>query len=132
MLRCPRNLLLLVLAGSAAVGCTPPPVGYTGPLPSVAARQSLSRLYGEVLPAGTVAFCPHELRVHSFLVTPTMPAVILDDPGAAAAGRTPRYWLPVLQDGDIADLHVRILGAAPAGMARGTSEAYRRTMTGGP
>ncbi len=120
----------LLVLGLAAASCTPPPVGYQGPLPSRAAQQSLVPLFGRTLPAGSVAFCPHELTLHSFLVMPNMPAVLVDDPGAAAAGRTPRYWIPVLQDGDIADLHRRVTGQAPAGLSIVTSDSYRRMMTG--
>lgn len=124
------NTIAVVALGLAAAACTPPPVGYDGPLPSTAARQSLNGLVGATLPAGSVAFCTHELRVHSFLVLPDMPAVVVEDPSATGPGSTPRYWIPVLQDGDIADLHVRIHGTAPAGMPRDTSERYRRMMTG--
>lgn len=115
------------------LGCAcdrPPPVGYDGPLPSVAARSSLEALIGRTLPAGSVVFCAHELRVHSFLVTPTMPAVVVDEAHAHATGAAARHWIPVLQDGDIADLHRRITGAAPAGMPTTTSDAYRRMVDG--
>lgn len=118
------------LLAIASLGCcSPPPVGYQGPLPSVAARRTLDVLMGCTLPAGSVAFCSNELVVHSFLVTPTMPALVVDDP-SAAAGAKGRYWIPLLQDGDIADLHRRITGAVPAGMPRDTSDAYRRMVAG--
>lgn len=127
----PRPPIALLLSGAAALlgCCSPPPVGYQGPLPSIAARRTLDALTGRTLPAGSVAFCPRELVVHGFLVMPNMPALVVDDP-AAAPGTKGRYWIPLLQDGDIADLHHRITGAVPAGMPRGTSDAYRRMVDG--
>lgn len=120
------SVLLSLLFGC----CGPPPVGYRGPIPSVEARQSLNGLIGRSLPAGSVAFAATELQVQSFLVLPNMPAVVVEDPAAATTGATAEFWIPVLQDGDIADLHRRITGTVPAGMAGATSDAYRRMVDG--
>jgi hypothetical protein len=122
-----RGCLVLLLLATA---CGRPPVGYAGPLPSGAAQVSLNALLDKTLPAGSVAFCAHELRVRGFLVMAPLPALIVEDQTAAAAGRTVQFSIPVLQDGDVADLHLRITGVAPAGMPRDLSDAYRRMMTG--
>lgn len=122
------TVVLPLLAALAC--CGPGPDGYQGPIPSPQARETLTALFGRTLPAGSVAFCPHELRVHSFLVTPTAPSVIVADVTATAPPPAGRYWIPVLQDGDIADLHVRITGSAPAGMDTTTSATYRRFVKG--
>jgi hypothetical protein len=118
----------LAFTGASCDTCTR--VGYEGPLPSAAARQSLGALNGKTLPAGSIAFCANELRVDSFLVLPNMPALLVDD--TTSVGRPPagRYWIPVLCDGDVADLHQRIAGSVPSGVAGAPSDAYRKFMTG--
>jgi hypothetical protein len=122
LLACP--LLLLVSC------CGPARVGYEGPMPSEAARESLAALWGKRLPAGSVAFCASELELRDFLVGPQGPLVIVDDVTVTAARPAGRYWVMVLTDGDIADLHRLATGATPPGLGGDLSEAYRRQVRG--
>jgi len=127
-------LLGLLAAGAlAALACRsrlPGAVGYAGPLPSVEARKTLTELFGRTLPPGSVGFFPDELVVHSFLVTPHFPALIVDDPVVRPPGlqfpdARGRYWIPVYRDGDIADLRRRAGLPIPLWMEQETSRGYR-------
>lgn len=107
-------------------------VGYRGPLPSVEARRALREVFGRTLPAGSVGFTRAELVLEHFLVTPFAPSVIAAEVSSAQAeGREPtRHWIPVLTDGDIADLHRRAGIAAPSWMEGERSEPYERFLAG--
>lgn len=110
--------------------CGQPPVGYRGPLPSVVARQSLTALWGCKLAAGSVAFTTSEVELIAFVVGPHGPTVSGVELGAPAGTEAKRHWIPVLTDGDIADLHLRATGSVPAGLAGDLSEGYRKLLTG--
>jgi len=139
-----KRLLLFFLCALAVLAFflllnrrTFPAVGYQGPLPSIEARQELERLFGRTLPAGSVAFSPNELVVRSFLVTPQAPTVIVEDPSLASgaqdalpSGQPGRYWIPVLTDGDLADLFQRAGLEPSAWMQSETSDEYERFVAG--
>ena len=107
-------------------------VGYRGPLPSVEARRSLREVFGRSLPAGSVGFTQAEVVLQSFLVTPFAPSVIAAEVSSAPAeDREPmRHWIPVLTDGDIADLRRRAGLEVPPWMEGERSESYERFLTG--
>lgn len=107
-------------------------VGYRGPLPSVEARRSLREVFGRSLPAGSVGFTQAELALEHFLVTPFAPSVIAAEVNSAQAeGREPtRHWIPVLTDGDIADLRRRAGLEVPAWMDGERSTSYERFLAG--
>jgi hypothetical protein len=116
----------------------PQEVGYRGPIPSVAARKALEPLYGRALPAGSVGFHSKELVVKSFLVTPFAPSVIVEDPTLATQPpdalprpNSGRFWIPVLTDGDIADLLRRAGLTPPPGIDGEKSSEYERFLAGG-
>jgi hypothetical protein len=117
----------LLAALAVALGGCESPVGYRGPLPSLEARGTVNALEGAVIPAGSVRFTDHELVVRRFIVLPTYPAVILEETAPPDDTNEPkRFWVPVLTDGDIADLH-RLTGREfPLPHSGELSAEYRR------
>jgi len=124
----------IALVAFAALSCCGQRVGYDGPIPSSEARRTLAALWGETLPAGSVAFTDKAVALRSFLVGPHAPTVIVDERPVPPGGLPPlSHRVPVFTDGDIGDLHRRATGSVPAqpGTLGGElSDGYRRKMTG--
>lgn len=121
-------VLSLTLFGLLALvfsGCSAQTVGYEGPLPSVAARRTLPQLWGKALPAGSVAFSTNAVTPYSFLVGPWGATVLAKEIAAGAAEDATVHRIPVFTDGDIADLHRRCTGTAPAAFVGELSDRYR-------
>lgn len=122
-------LLFAVLVGcSWLAGCNwlapaPAPVGYSGPIASVEARNLLAELSGATFEDTSGALGGGTFTVGPFGVIPNPrtgkgPVVLVD--GAAGT----RY-LPMHTDGDVADLWAHVKGAPPAGIDMAMSDAYR-------
>lgn len=142
--------LLRIVAASLAiasvslfgVGCgSRVSAGYDGPYPSAAAQQALRTLTGRALPQGTLAAEPAPLEIVSFGIVPNPvtgkgPVVRLREPGTpltnsplgAPNGADGNWYLPVLTDGDAADLVLRATGSAPMNFAGETSATYRAAL----
>ncbi|MCY2959509.1 MAG: hypothetical protein NTY35_05025 [Planctomycetota bacterium] len=115
--------------------------GYTGPYPSAAAQQALQTITGKAIVGSALGPPGAELTVQSFGVVPNPltgkgPVVILlehdrallpHDPNAPQ-GADGRWYVPVLTDGDAADLVRRATGESPQNFGGATSEAYRKTL----
>lgn len=112
--------------------------GYSGPYPSAAAQEALHGLSGRTLPPGEFGPDGVALDIESFGVVPNAltgkgPVVILRESGRAPTPHDPnapqgaggRWILPVLTDGDAADLVLRATGRLPANFGGATSAAYR-------
>lgn len=115
------SLLALTLL---VVGCESraPSPGYDGPIPSREARALLQPLRGATFEDATGVLGGGTWTVEGFAVVPN-----------PRSGKSPvvrlscgerQDWVPVLTDGDVADLVRRVLGDAPAEFVGPTSEAY--------
>jgi len=116
--------------------------GYSGPYPSAAAQEALHALTGSTIPAaGSLGAEGARLALVSFGVVPNGltglgPVAILREEGRAPAAHDPnapqgadgQWILPVLTDGDAADLVQRATGSAPPNFGGPTSAAYRETL----
>lgn len=133
------------LAAGLTLGCpksaeTPAP-GYSGPLPSVAARHALHAIEGQILRGTPIGNGGPGLTVESFAVVPNPvtglgPIVTLTVPGGAGAkldvkmpnGAFGRWVLPVVTDGDAADLILRVTGQKPEGFGGALSAEYKAAL----
>ncbi|MBL8862516.1 MAG: hypothetical protein JNK02_10960 [Planctomycetes bacterium] len=138
---CFPALVLALLSFSACaddVGAAP---SYEGPLPSPTAQSALQGLVGRTLDLGGLAPEGTRLSVRAFGVVPNAvtgkgPVVQLRAPGAEALPHDPnapqgadgRWILPVVSDGDAADLVLRATGSPPAEFGGPTSAAYRAAL----
>lgn len=116
--------------------------GYSGPYPSASAQAALHTLTGSTIPAsGALGAEGARLRVVHFGVEPNGltglgPIAILREEGRepiahdpnAPQGAAGQWILPVLTDGDAADLVLRATGSAPPNFGGPTSAAYRETL----
>jgi hypothetical protein len=118
------NLLVvcLVVACLGACGTDPAPVGYDGPIATVAARTALGELRGLTFEDTTGALGGGTWTITGHAVIPNPRTgkgpVALIESGA----RTDH--LPMESDGDVADLITRVRGAAPEWEASAPSVAY--------
>lgn len=117
------SILLLALLCSASCGGTTAPVGYSGPIASVEARNLLGELRGLTFDDAAGELGGGTFTVGPFGVIPNPrtgkgPVVQLEGPRG-------EVWLPMEADGDVADLWTRVHGSAPDGVAGSTSDAYR-------
>jgi hypothetical protein len=134
-------------AGAAllAASCAPDVVaGYSGPYPSAAAQRALQAIVGRSLPPeslGTLGERGVVLEIESFAVVPNPvtgkgPVMRLCESGRAtvppaadpAQGHDGVWYLPVLTDGDAADLVRRATGSVPLDFGGSTSAAYRAVL----
>lgn len=115
--------------------------GYDGPHPSAAAQNALRALTGRALPPGTLAAEAAPLEIVSFGIVPNPvtgkgPVVRLHPPGSALTNPPPgapqgadgNWYLPVLTDGDAADLVLRATGSVPLNFAGEMSATYRAAL----
>ena len=122
-------LAWLLLAASCGRSLQTEAPGYSGPMPSEAARRLLGELVGDTLLDDEHALGGGVWTVGGFAVLPNPasgkgPVVILRQGGAS------RY-LPVEADGDVADLYRRVRGRLPQGLeVEEPSAAYRAAWTG--
>lgn len=141
-----RNPLLRIdlacaplLALALALACStpdPPAPGHGGEVPSPAAQGRLAAIVGR-----TVELSGRDLRgelvIDGFAVVPNPvtgkgPVVLLRRPGAEPGprpflgeqGEAGWWYLPVLTDGDVADLVLRATGAADETISLPTSALY--------
>jgi len=119
-----------------------PDLGHDGPVPSAAAQEALNALEGKRLRPTGGSLGTAELVITDGMavipnpVTGKGPVVSLKLPDSpeqalklgAPQGDGGHYFLPVLTDGDAADLIRRVTGTAPAGLAGPTSETYRKAI----
>lgn len=134
---------LLVLACSTSCHDREVPApGYSGPLPSAAAQRALHDIEGQVLRGSNIGNKGPGLTVESFAVVPNPvtglgPIVTLTVPGGAGAdldvklpnGAFGRWVVPVLTDGDAADLVLRVTGRKPEGLTGELSAEYKRALS---
>ncbi len=131
-------LFAFVLFASCA---RPAEAGYSGPYPSAAAQRALVKLAGSALPLGALGDTADQLVIESFAVVPNPvtgkgPVVRLHRRGQAvtpvslqaAQGADGVWYLPVVTDGDAADLVRRATGSPPADFGGPTSAVYRDTL----
>ncbi len=120
--------------------------GYSGPYPSSTAQAALHAISGRTLIAGALGPPGIELTVRSFGVVPNPvtgkgpvlvlrePGLVLREPGPAPTppdarqGEDGRWFLPVLTDGDAADVVWRATGETPVNFGGPTSALYRETL----
>lgn len=123
---------------ACSVEATP---GYSGSYPSAAAQQALHAIAGKTIVSGSLGLPGESLVVSAFGVVPNPltgkgPVVILRQPGVeptpldpnAPQGADGRWYLPVLTDGDAADLVWRATGETPRDFGGTTSAVYRATL----
>lgn len=114
---------------------------YSGPYPSPAAQEALHAISGRTLIPGTLGPPGMPLQVRNFTVAPNPatgmgPVVVLRDPKLppsqgnpnAPQGTDGRWFVPVLTDGDAADLVLRATGEAPVNFGGPMSSIYRATL----
>lgn len=143
----PPLALLTILAAATAISFLDSACGlevradYSGPYPSPAAQAQLHAMSGRTLLAGALGPAGVELTVRNFGVVPNPvtgkgPVLVLREPGLAPAptppgaqqGQDGRWFVPVVTDGDAADLVMRATGAAPVNFGGRTSAIYRETL----
>lgn len=117
-------LFLATCVLSTACGSDRPVVGYDGPIPSDEARQLLEELQGETIADAGGLLDADGLELDGFAVIPNPRT------GKSPVMRVSRgdrvEWIPLLTDGDVADLYRRVRGSAPDGIEGEMSEAYRQ------
>lgn len=130
--------LVSCFQSACTVEATP---GYSGPYPSAAAQQALHAIAGKTIVSDSLGLHGEALVVSAFGVAPNPvtgkgPVVILRQQGAvptphdpnAPQGADGRWYLPVLTDGDAADLVWRATGETPHDFGGSTSSVYRATL----
>lgn len=123
MLRILAGCLPLIYALCIACGTEPPVVGYDGPLPSVAARGQLDDLMQRPILRAEGEFAVGTWTIESFGVLPNSRTG--KGPVALVSSGHLRDCIPLLTDGDVADLSARVDGSAPDGLAGTMSVEYR-------
>ncbi len=116
----------LVFACADSKSADPPPPNYTGPVPGAKGQYVLNSLKGKILKDETGAFGGGEWTIDEFAVIPN-PVSTQGPVLAMKQGGVLRY-LPIENDGDIADLVLRVTGERSP-LVKGTpSVAYRNAM----
>jgi hypothetical protein len=149
-----RSILTILLAAALAdcsVDSVPPvdpasvdqpiTVGYSGPLPSIAARDAIDDLAGQIFVDKTGALGGGEFFVSGFAVVPnpitisSAPVVLLSRETSRTEakwfdpqGKDGEYWVVVKTDADVADFTRRIRGAPPFGAKGNLSKNYRESV----
>jgi hypothetical protein len=136
----------VVLTALLALGCaspkgSPPAPGYHGPYPSGPAQAVLKGLKGQRLRGAGGELAGGDLIVIGFAVAPNPvtgkgPVMVLQRedspekpmPLSAPQGTRGYYWLPVLTDGDAADLHQRVTGRPHPELSGELSSEYKKTL----
>ena len=116
------STLLATCSALAACGSDGAMVGYDGPIPSAEARRLVRELEGEPIAQTDAAFGPGTWIVGPFGVVPNPRTG--KSPVVQVHSSEARDWIPLLSDGDVADLVRRVRGSAPEDHAGELSEAY--------
>ena len=128
-----RTLALLALTSIAPCACfqgaRPPAPGYHGPLPSTAARGVLRELEGERLVDALGGLDPAAPgRAYSIGAFGVVPDPLLGKGPVVRLTGAAAHMLPVLGDGDVADLFWRVRGRRHAQLGGELSQPYRQAL----
>ncbi|QDU83561.1 hypothetical protein Pla163_06600 [Planctomycetes bacterium Pla163] len=116
-------VLSLLVAACSWIAPAPAPPGYSGPIASPAARDLLADLVGATFEDTSGALGGGTITVGPFGVVPN--PLTGKGPVVQVEGAAGTRYLPMLTDGDVADLWARVDGSPPAGFDLATSDAYR-------